>query len=118
MLAVLPELHLMRKAAHRKKKKKVLQVQLSNMLDLVQYTQPLLLPSLATNSWLQLSTNPDATEALALVQQKQYVVPMMAAQYDVQGALFTGPTQIRWIKQLLDMPGAYTPLHKYTSNIL
>ena len=104
--AVLPKWKAVANAVHRSKKKKVAGLKLERMDQLVKFTAPLLLPAPRGDGWLQLSTNPTSEAALALSRNRQYAVPLQAAAYKVEGAVFTGPTQIKWIEQLLAIPGA------------
>ena len=81
-------------------------VQIKNMLQLTHFTTPLLMPptyqALTTaNTTLALAGDSDLwspTTSLPMVHVPQDAI------YDVEGACFTGPVQIGWIKQLLGMP--------------
>ena len=88
-------------------------VQIKNMLQLTHFTTPLLMPptyqALTTaNTTLALAGNSDLwspTTSLPMVHVPQDAI------YDVEGACFTGPVQIGWIKQLLGMPYQLSLIH-------
>ena len=76
-------------------------MQLRSRHDLLQFCQKLLLPPASISR--QLVTNPDASAVVNLMGQEYICIPQQAQTYDVDGACFTGPTQIKWIQQLLPL---------------
>ena len=55
----------------------------------------------------QLVTNPGAGAVSALLQKDYICIPQDAATFQVDGACFTGPTQISWVRQLVGRPGQF-----------
>ena len=53
-------------------------------------------------------TNPSANEIVALMDKEYLCIPQQAAAFQVDGACFTGPTQIKWIEQLLKLAKKFT----------
>lgn len=93
----------------RMKKKRVAGVQIINRSDLLEYTQKLELPALpALTTARQLTVNPSAAAAKALVGREYVCIPQVAANFNVDGACFSGPVQIRWVQQLSRRPGQFT----------
>lgn len=95
----MPKLAAIKDMVKRLKKNKVAGVQLESRHDLLQFCQHLLLPPV--NVCRQLVTNPHAEAVQAVLGQDYICIPQDAATFGVDGACFTGPTQIDWIRQLL-----------------
>ena len=71
-------------------------VLVTNMLEMGQLLQPLLMPPQVCD------LVPAAEGALSVPVRDMLYVPMDAAAFDVHGACFTGPMQVKWIGQLCD----------------
>ena len=104
-LAVLPKLRQFQSKVSRLKATKVAGVVLTSRSDLLTFIEPFMLP--APSICRTLSTTPSAEEALAILGSEYLVVPQDAICFGVDGVCLTGPTQIRWMKQLLDLPGNF-----------
>ena len=68
-------------------------IQVKNMLEMGQLLQPLLMPAQVCD------LVPAAEGALSVPVRDMLYVPMDAAAFDVHGACFTGPMQVKWIGQ-------------------
>jgi hypothetical protein len=98
--AVLPTLKTLQNAVYRSKKNRVAGLQISTRLELIQFCKRLMLPP--TVMCRQIVTNPAAEGVMALLGKEYLCVPQDAAAFKVEGACFTGPTQIKWMRQLRD----------------
>ena len=67
------------------------------MLEMGQLLQPLLMPPQVCD------LVPAAESALSVSVRNMLYVPMDAASFDVHGACFTGPMQVKWIGQLCEL---------------
>ena len=105
-ISAVPRLTTLQRSVKTMKRSKVAALQLTSRYDLLQFCQRLLMPPASTCR--QLVTNPSANEVVALMDKEYLCVPQDAAAYGVDGACFTGPTQINWIQQLLKMPKNFT----------
>jgi hypothetical protein len=115
--AALPTLKMLQNGVYRSKKKRVAGVQITTRLELIQFCKRLMLPP--TSMCRQIVTNPAAEAVMALMGHDYLCVPQDAAAFSVEGACFTGPTQIKWMSQLhrldnhfsLHMDGKYKIHH-------
>jgi hypothetical protein len=98
-ITAVPTLKKIQNAIYRAKKKKVVGIQISTKLELTQFCERMLLPPASTCR--QLVTNPTAEAVTAFMGRDCICIPQDAAAFSVEGACFTGPTQIKWIEQLL-----------------
>ena len=97
-----PKLSQVQDTAYQLKLKKVAGLQLEKRYELLSFCQKLLLPPVA--ECRQLVTNPSAEAAVTLMGKQYLCIPQDAAAFGVDGACFTGPTQITWMGQLLKQP--------------
>jgi hypothetical protein len=91
---------------YRAKKRKVAGIQLVNRLDLLQFCRHLVLPH--SKITRQIVTNPAACAVAKLMGQDYICIPQDANVFSVDGACFTGPTQIKWMQQLLQHNGHFS----------
>ena len=98
--AAIPTLKSIQNIVYRIKKRRVKGVQISTRLELMEYCQQHRLPP--QDVCRQLSTNPDAEAVIDLMNRSYVYIPQNAAAFGVDGACFTGPRQIAWMRQLLE----------------
>lgn len=83
-------------------------LQLEARTDLLAYTKNLLMPPAPVCR--QLIINPSSavvTHGDAIFGKEYHCIPQNAAAFGVDGACFTGPTQIKWIQQLVARQGQF-----------
>ena len=79
----------MQNKVHGMKKSKVVRLQLTTVVELLQFIQPRLMPP--PEVCRTLAVNPAGSAAVALFGEQNYlVVPQVASEFDVQSACFTG----------------------------
>ena len=103
---MIPKLSEIQRAVKTMKQAKVAGLQLTSRYDLLQFCQKLLMPP--PSICRQLVTNPSADAVTALLDKEYLCIPQDAAVFQVDGACFTGPTQIQWMKQLLKLQKNFT----------
>jgi len=84
-------------------------IKIADPKDLLQFIRPLLLPS--PDICRAIVANPNIPEGVSLAGQGSLCIPLDAAAFNVQGACFTGPTQIKWLSQLLALGPEQAVLH-------
>ena len=105
LYTAVPKLKSIQWAVHTMKANRVAGLQLKTRYELLQFCGHLKLP--ATNVCRQLVTNPSAEGVVALMGKQYLCIPQQAAVFGVDGACFTGPTQIKWVQQLLQQQGQF-----------
>lgn len=105
-LSAVPKLATLQRAVKTMKQSRVAGIQIESRYDLLQFCQSLLMPPPSTCR--QLVTNPSANEIVALMGKEYLCIPQQAAAFRVDGACFTGPTQIKWMQQLMKLPKKFT----------
>ena len=98
------------------KKAKVAGVQIKSLLELSQFLLPLLMPPSLNE--IQQSLNNTALNAATNAMKKVLHIPLVAANYAVDGACFTGRMQISWIGQLVQRLAKKFTLHADTKHKL
>jgi hypothetical protein len=106
VFAAIPRLKTIQNMVYRAKKQRVAGIQLTNRLDLLQLCRRLLLPPPIIAR--QIVTNPTARAVATLMGQDYICIPQDANVFSVDGACFTGPTQIKWMQQLLELDGQFS----------
>lgn len=101
-----PKLKAVQNVVARLKKGRVAGLKLATRHDLLQYCKELLLP--APTLCRQLITNPASHAATELMGRSYMCIPQAASQFSVDGACFTGPTQMQWVSQLSKLPHQFT----------
>ena len=99
-----PTLKSIQNMVYRAKKKKVAGVQLMTREQLYSYCEQYYI------KWeicRQITLNPTAEYIHSLIPQEYLCIPQFAATYHVDGACFTGPRQINWIRQLSTRDGRF-----------
>ena len=88
-------------------------IQVQNMLEMGQLIQPLLMPPQVCD------LVPAAAGVLSVPVRNMLYVPMDAASFDVHGACFTGPMQVKWIGQLCELDYSFVGrVHMCTSHTI
>ena len=104
--AAVPTLKSIQNMVYRAKKRRVAGIQLVDRLDLLHFCRHLVLPHTAITR--QIVTNPAASAVAKLMGQDYICIPQDANVFSVDGACFTGPTQIKWMQQLLQLDGHFS----------
>jgi len=101
--ADVPTLAQLQQTKKEMKRAKVAGVQITTLLELQHFTNPLLMPpSFSTFSIVAAADEGSSTAMTELA--KQVVCIPQPAVYQTTGVCLTGPMQIGWLKQLMDMP--------------
>ena len=91
--------------AKRLKRRNANQFTLEARHDLLAFCEHQALP--APETCALMITNPENTLAVREIERKYFVIPTNPLQYEVEGACFTGPQQMKWISDLTKMPDAF-----------
>ena len=86
--------------AYRAKKNQVAQVQITTRIELLTFCQHLRLPS--KDVCQQVLADPESHSAKEFLLSSYFYIPQNAASFSVDGACFTGPKQINWMRQLVE----------------
>ena len=94
---------------YRLKQKEHAGVQIKDFKDLDRFLDPMTLP--CEQDLRYIKDNPQSDEAKEFFRKKSYYIPQPAQSYGVQGACFTGPRQINWLGELLQLGPRQAVLH-------
>ena len=98
-----PKLEKIQWMMKRLKKAKTVGIQVTSLLELKQFMTPLLMPPTMSALTAATSGVVQAVGSSNAAGMRMVYVPLPLV-YDTEGACVTGPAQIKWMGQLLNMP--------------